>query len=177
MADDKLDLDVRYAALSERVQSTVQTFTSFRAEVQTSLSNISASIASLAQEVRSNQRTPWATIIGMITIGLSIVGMVGWLAYWPVQNAVVDLKNYDTHVAEIINALPSRFLSLDEFDRRLARASEDRQRVEAVLASLPTTYVPRNEINVMMKMFDDLHDRVERLERTRVSHTARQIGD
>lgn len=164
MADEKLDIDARYAALSERVTATVSSFTSFRAEVQSALAGIQTSVNDLAQELRSTQRTPWATIIGLIMAGLTGISMVGWLAYWPIQTSVVDLKSTDTHTAEILSSLPSRFLSLDEFDRRLTRASEDRQRIEGVLATLPEVYVPRNEIDLTRKEIDGLEHRLEYLE-------------
>lgn len=164
MADEKLDIDARYAALSERVTATVSSFASFRTEVQSALTGIQTSVNALAQELRSTQRTPWATIIGLIMAGLTAISMVGWLAYWPIQGAVVDLKNTDLHTAEILAALPSKFLSLDEFDRRLARASEDRQRIEGIIATFPQVYVPRNEIDLTRKEIDGLSRRLEYLE-------------
>jgi hypothetical protein len=156
---------VRFAAFEERLTNFGTRFTSLEQNTQQSFNALATQLNSLATEMRNSQKTSWGTIIGLMTVGLTIIGMVGALVWWPVQTAVTELKGHDMVLDKVVGELPDRFLSLKEFDRRLDRAAEDRQRVNATLAGLPTMYVSRIDLSALSKQVDDLSNRVLFLER------------
>jgi len=151
--------------LDERLTNFGSRLTTLEQSSQQGFSAISAQLTSFAAELRSSQKTSWGTIIGLMTVGLTIIAMVGGLVWYPAQTAVGELKAHDQVVDKLLTEMPEKFLSLQEFDRRLSRAAEDRQRVDAVLLALPEKYMSRKESDMMVERLNDMNERLHFLER------------
>lgn len=63
--------DPNYATLSERVSG-----------IEKSIGQISASVASLASDIRDRQKFPWPAIFGFVSVLLVVIGMIGAIVIW-----------------------------------------------------------------------------------------------
>lgn len=140
-----IDSDARVLQLDERVTNLRTGLTNLEGEVRTGFLQMNSSLASLAAELRSGQKTQWPVIWTAIGVGFSIVLAIGGLAYWPVNS-----QNQDNKIALIamgdkferaIESIRTNYISRDETEALRMRGAEERDRISAAIKEA----VPRGE--------------------------------
>ncbi|GJE42975.1 hypothetical protein [Methylobacterium soli] len=122
--------DSRLSALETRVEGIVGT-----------LQSVASAVTGLSDKLDRRGQTPWAVIWSAVGVGMTVLTVVGGLAFWPVTTGMSDLK--------------AALLMMQE------RADK---RVEA----LAKTQVTRDEHEVHWRMeerlYDFQRDRISRVE-------------
>lgn len=183
-----------WARLSERVENQGKDIVDLRSNMNSGFQSVNANLTSLSNELRASDKTPWPVIWSAIGVSFAIIVAIGGLAYAPVTSGI-------GRVESSIASLAERTVTRQEMDWRQARSQEDRLRTDTNVADLRLHQVPRAELDRVFEAYDeqlrekqrqldeikaqqagiygardammDMRERLDRLERTRITSTTR----
>lgn len=147
MAVQRVDPDLKIAALDERVTSFGTRLSTFESNVQRSFTQLDQAINALSQQIQSNQRTPWPTLISLGILLLGFVGAIGGLAYLPIRQGLDRVEAAQERISgdvqEALNALPDKYITRAETERIAVWTAEERAQTQARITALESAiYAP-----------------------------------
>ncbi|MBY5821500.1 hypothetical protein [Rhizobium leguminosarum] len=137
--------DAMTAQLGERVTNLGRRQSDLESEMRSGFKQMESAVSSLGTEMRTSvaslstniaerNRPQWQAMGVM----LAFCGMLGGLAYWPINAATTDLKTAVLSISE-------NMVTQKEMEWRSQRGAEDRKRSDDALTDLRTMSVTRNE--------------------------------
>lgn len=131
-SDAHLELEVKGADMSTiHVDAKLAGFEERLTGVEKSVDEVARAIGTLSTEIRQSQKTQWPVIWQAMTVAISVLGLIGAMAYWPVRVEQARLQlEMDKQEAQIV---PRREAELwrqftkdiyDDHQRRLNRMEE-----------------------------------------------------
>lgn len=155
----RIDPEMQYAALQERVYGLGQQFLHFEQATTRSFQQVENAIAMLSTELRAGGKTQWQTIVTSIGVLVAILGSIGALAYLPVRNGMDQLQGE-------VRLLREGIVPRSEHADRWRRSEEDLRGLEADIRRNHDRLVPRGELEEKWRSTD-----------TRVADLQRQIAE
>lgn len=148
VANNDVDIDVRFAGLQQRVTG-----------LENAVQGVATQISNLATTINERSRTPWGILLTGAGVVITVLVVIGGLASRPYQEGI-------DRIEMAVRDLGQKAVTRDEIDWRTARSKEDRERVEKMLSELRTDMVPRGE-----------HDQKWRAYDTEIAAIQRQVDD
>lgn len=136
-----------WARLSERVENQGKDIIDLRSNMNTGFQGVNANLATLSNELRNNSRTQWPVVWAALSVGVTILAGLGFMALQPIKDNTSRLEDAVVRVAETA-------VSQKEMDWRTQRGSEDRTRQEASLKDIRESQVPRQELERIWQSYD-----------------------
>lgn len=186
-----------WARLSERVENQGKDIVDLRSNMNTGFQGVNANLAALSNELRSAGKTHWPVIFAALSVVITILAGLGFLSLQPIKDNTARLETALARLAETT-------VSQNEMEWRSARGSEDRMRTESAVKDLREAQVPRLELTRVWDNYDqrftdqqrqidevkqaqgsvygqrdillDLRERIDRMERQRLSAAQSQPG-
>jgi hypothetical protein len=134
----RIDPNMQYAALQERVHGLGQQFLNFEQTTTRSFQQVEAALAGLSAEVRAGGKTQWQTIVTAVGVIVTILGALGTLAYLPVKSGMDQLSGE-------VRILRGGMVPRSELVDRWRRNEKDLQALEAGLRRIEDRSVLRVE--------------------------------
>lgn len=128
-----------YARLSERVENQGKDLIDIRSNMNTGFQTVNSAIGTLSNELRTNSRTQWPVLWAALSVGVTILAGLGFMALQPIKDNTSRLEMALVRLAE-------SSVSQKEMEWRTARGAEDRARTELAVADLRASQVPRKEL-------------------------------
>jgi hypothetical protein len=141
------DALAQYARLSERVENQGKDIIDLRSNMNTGFQGVNANLAALSNELRSSSKTQWPVIWAALSVGVAVLGGLGYMAMQPVKDNTARLENAIVRLAETT-------VSQKEMEWRTARGTEDRSRTEQSIKDLRAAQVPRDELDRVWQSYD-----------------------
>ena len=165
MTNGSFDAQARYAALDERVTNLRTSFVNLEGEMRSGFAGLNSHLASLSNELRSSQKTPWPVIWGAAGVAFSVLMGIGGALFLPVLTSIAEIK-------ADMKDLRSGTVPREELEARAARGAEDRARMERAIADIRADLTPKSEREVILKAIDqrfaDVQRQLDRLEKSAV---------
>lgn len=186
-----------WARLSERVENQGKDIVDLRSNMNTGFQGVNANLAALSNELRSAGKTHWPVIFAALSVVITILAGLGFLSLQPIKDNTARLETALARLAETT-------VSQNEMEWRTARGTEDRARSDAMLKEIRSAQVPREELDRVWSSYDqrfidqqrqlddvkqaqgsvygqrdillDLRERIDRMERQRLSQAQSQPG-
>ncbi len=127
-----------WARLSERVENQGKDIIDLRSNMNTGFQGVNANLATLSNELRNSSKTQWPVVWAALSVGVTILAGLGFMALQPIKDNTLRLENAIVRVAETS-------VSQKEMEWRSARGAEDRKRSEDALNDIRSSTVSRNE--------------------------------
>lgn len=127
-----------WARLSERVENQGKDIIDLRSNMNTGFQGVNANLATLSNELRNSSKTQWPVVWAALSVGVTILAGLGFMALQPIKDNTLRLENAIVRVAETT-------VSQKEMEWRSARGSEDRKRSEDAMNDIRASTVTRNE--------------------------------
>lgn len=151
--------NANYGRLSERVENQGKDIADLRSNMNTGFLNLGSQIARLSDELRSGGKTQWPIFFASVSIGITILGGLGFLSLQPVKDDVAQLQ--------------SVLVTRQEMDYRSLRGNEDRMRTEQAIRDIRDGTVTRNEWSERNHARDnELSDIQRQLDQIRTDYVA-----
>ena len=128
----------QYARLSERVENQGKDIVDLRSNMNTGFQTVNAAIGTLSNELRNNSRTQWPVVWAALSVGVTILAGLGFMALQPIKDNTSRLEDAVVRVAETT-------VSQKELEWRTQRGAEDRKRSDDAVNDLRSATVSRNE--------------------------------
>ncbi len=127
-----------WARLSERVENQGKDIIDLRSNMNTGFQGVNANLATLSNELRNSSKTQWPVVWAALSVGVTILAGLGFMALQPIKDNTLRLENAIVRVAETT-------VSQKEMEWRSARGAEDRKRSEDAFNEIRANTVARNE--------------------------------
>lgn len=166
------DPETKYAALDERVSNMGRQIVALDHSTSNGFTLVNTKLDNLVRDLAAGQKTQWPSIWAAMGVCVGVLGLIGGMAYAPIQQGMSEIKTMDTEYRREVTAaiadLRKTSISRDEMDWRAARSVEDRDRFARELAYLREQVVPRHEYEARLH---DIQGQIDRLEMPRTAPT------
>lgn len=123
--------------------------------VNTGFQPVNSAIGTLSNELRNNSRTQWPVVSAALSVGVTILVGLGFMALQPIKNNTARLENAFVRLSEAS-------VSQKEMEWRTARGQEDRARSETAINDLRNSQVSRLELTRVFMGYDQQFGDVQR---------------
>lgn len=182
----------QYARLSERVENQGKDIVDLRSNMNSGFQGVNSNLNALSNELRNNSKTQWPVIWSAAGVCTAALVAAGTFVYGTIGN------RQDRVEASLVTVV-DKMVTQKEMEWRTARGQEDRARMEASVKEVRDAQVPRAELTRVWQNYDqrfmdqqrqvdevkqaqasvygardvllDLRERVDRMERQRLSST------
>lgn len=164
--DTGADIDVRFAGLQQRVSG-----------IEAAVNNVSSQVSALATTLNDRSRTPWGILISGAGFLVTVILIVGGLAYQPIREAVsetkLDLRTMEERAVSI--AAFTDFKSTYE-NNRIASRNDNDAKFAATRADLDAKIL-RLESELQNQVPRGEHERVWAAQDQRFADMQRQLDE
>lgn len=136
-----------YARLSERVENQGKDLVDIRSNMNTGFQGVNANLAALSNELRSSSKTQWPVVWAALSVGVTILAGLGFMALQPIKDNTSRLENAFVRMSE-------SSVTQKEMEWRTARGTEDRSRIETAINDIRSSQVPRLELDRVFMGYD-----------------------
>lgn len=143
------DPEAKYTQIVERVANQDRQIVDLERMVREGFRDLNSAISDMRSEAAAAAKTPWGTLSTVGSLGLAIVIAIGSLAYWPIRDAIIDIRGVLVPRPEYMERMRSITNELIDQQRQLDRMQKFADEL----------YSPKDAMRRM-------DDRINRLENT-----------
>ncbi|KQS74517.1 hypothetical protein [Rhizobium sp. Leaf383] len=170
MPNGTFDPETKYVQLGERVDNQARQLADVDLRMRQGFTDIASQLRGLADDVRGGSKTQWPLIIGFMSVTITVLGGLGFLALQPIKDNILqireDARTEASNMKDSLSSVVQAMVTQKEMEWRTGRGIEDRSRMEAAIKDIRDGLVPRAE-----------HERVWRNNDQQLAQIQKQIDE